>query len=1325
MASLASEVTFGTSLRAHDASSEHRDSSLGVRSVHESGSLTFAGPFFLVYNVCQFSHATFSVVRDPPNLNTLYTRVYWDMGDGNNYDYTIPSLNPLPVNDAWMTVLHRYQLPGRYNVKMRLYLDNNQSILYSRDVDIMPKPAIPVAPDTIDYCVGSSATPLSATAGPNNTLTWYTAKLPPATGWNISPTEPLPTTSSEGTQAYQVTQTIPEGCVSDPKTIIVKVSSAPIDASLSVVSPNYCEDAVAQPLATSVTGMTYRTVLRWYQTNNPAEPPLPSAPIPGTDATSLPGRSYFVSLYSTIGCGESSRKEVPVRVFPRPTAPASAAVNLCLNQPSPLLPTVTQSTGHTLRWYGTNATGGGYTFTPPEPSVSSIGTANYYVSQHFQYTSPSIGCESRRTALVVTVHDNPRATMSGDAIVCQDAPSTRITFQGSGGNLPYTFKYILNNGVAQTATTLNGSSSREVDVPNGAGGMLKYDLIAVSDVYGCTRTLAATSTVRVLATPDAGISGPAEACAASSSSLTITGSQGTAPYTFTYQRDNGPMESVVSAGSLSTANVSLSTAQPGTQTITLQKVSYAVGGTTCEKTLARVHTITINPSPVLPTVTGAAFCQGTTGISLPTVTPIAGTTLRWYGTSATGGSWSATPPVPPTGTVGLSNYYVSQFNPTTGCEGQRAEIPVRIHPLPEAVLGQGAIVCQSSPDPQLTLTGSRGTSPYTFYYRINGGATRNAVTSAGTSVESLGVSTAAPLTASYELLEVADANGCRQAQSGTSVFRVLATPDAVISAPTDLCRGATASTTFTATSGKAPYTFTYSINGGAEQTVVSPSGTNTARADIPSSGAGTMTFRLTKVSYSDGTTCSKGILQDLNVTVHPLPLANVGIVGIVGQTASSLLLCQGSASPGLRFTGTVGAEPYSFSYTMNGAAQTATSTGPSITLPISTNAAGTFRYELGQVTDARGCVSNLTGLSTTVRILTNPVATLKGAAKVCEKDAEPVLTFKGTQGSAPYRFTYTLNGGPDLVVLSPAGADSTTLRAPTSVPGTYTYRLKEVSYTDGITCVSSLSEEAMVMVYDLPIGSMKGSSTDIEICQLQPFPEILFSGRGGTPPYTFRYRRNNEVLTSTGNSFIEKASTRTAGTTLYELLEIQDARLCRQAQAGKVKVTVHPIPVVDAGPDKIMLENSGITLDGSASNGNGLRFQWTPSTNLSDPTAPKPLATPPQSTRYLLTVTSDKGCSDTSSMLLQVLFKPVIPNTFTPNGDGYNDRWEILNLGAYPDAIVEIYNDRGHLLMRNAGQYRPWDGTYKGMPLPVGTYYYVIHPRSGRDKVAGYVTILR
>ena len=116
---------------------------------------------------------------------------------------------------------------------------------------------------------------------------------------------------------------------------------------------------------------------------------------------------------------------------------------------------------------------------------------------------------------------------------------------------------------------------------------------------------------------------------------------------------------------------------------------------------------------------------------------------------------------------------------------------------------------------------------------------------------------------------------------------------------------------------------------------------------------------------------------------------------------------------------------------------------------------------------------------------------------------------------------------------------------------------------------------------------------------------------------------------------------------------------------------------------------------------------------------------PLTSTRYLLRVTTDQRCSDTSSAMVNVLLTPVIPNTFTPNGDGYNDRWEIRHLDKYPGARVEIFNTMGSLVFRSTGYTQAWDGTQGGKSLPAGTYYYVVDPRNGREKKAGYVTILR
>ncbi|MFZ9719533.1 MAG: gliding motility-associated C-terminal domain-containing protein, partial [Chitinophagaceae bacterium] len=61
----------------------------------------------------------------------------------------------------------------------------------------------------------------------------------------------------------------------------------------------------------------------------------------------------------------------------------------------------------------------------------------------------------------------------------------------------------------------------------------------------------------------------------------------------------------------------------------------------------------------------------------------------------------------------------------------------------------------------------------------------------------------------------------------------------------------------------------------------------------------------------------------------------------------------------------------------------------------------------------------------------------------------------------------------------------------------------------------------------------------------------------------------------------------------------------------------------------------------------------------------------------------------------------------------------------YPGCILEVYNTAGTLIFRSIGYPTPWDGTFKGQKLPAGTYYYVLDPKNGRKRVAGYVTIIR
>lgn len=83
------------------------------------------------------------------------------------------------------------------------------------------------------------------------------------------------------------------------------------------------------------------------------------------------------------------------------------------------------------------------------------------------------------------------------------------------------------------------------------------------------------------------------------------------------------------------------------------------------------------------------------------------------------------------------------------------------------------------------------------------------------------------------------------------------------------------------------------------------------------------------------------------------------------------------------------------------------------------------------------------------------------------------------------------------------------------------------------------------------------------------------------------------------------------------------------------------------------------------------------------------------------------------------------PNLFTPNGDGVNDTWQLKELVDYPSCLVRIFNRNGELIYNSVGYSVPWDGKYKGVNVPAGTYYYIILPKNGKKEVGGYVTVIR
>lgn len=81
-------------------------------------------------------------------------------------------------------------------------------------------------------------------------------------------------------------------------------------------------------------------------------------------------------------------------------------------------------------------------------------------------------------------------------------------------------------------------------------------------------------------------------------------------------------------------------------------------------------------------------------------------------------------------------------------------------------------------------------------------------------------------------------------------------------------------------------------------------------------------------------------------------------------------------------------------------------------------------------------------------------------------------------------------------------------------------------------------------------------------------------------------------------------------------------------------------------------------------------------------------------------------------------FNPVFPTVITPNFDGRNDLFEIDYLElVYPDCKVTIFNRWGSVVFESVGYKDPWDGTFKGEDLPMGTYFYKIELNDDKSTV--------
>jgi gliding motility-associated-like protein len=110
-----------------------------------------------------------------------------------------------------------------------------------------------------------------------------------------------------------------------------------------------------------------------------------------------------------------------------------------------------------------------------------------------------------------------------------------------------------------------------------------------------------------------------------------------------------------------------------------------------------------------------------------------------------------------------------------------------------------------------------------------------------------------------------------------------------------------------------------------------------------------------------------------------------------------------------------------------------------------------------------------------------------------------------------------------------------------------------------------------------------------------------------------------------------------------------------------------------------------------------------------------------------LTISSVDNCVDDTCIVVDVVEGIEVPNVFTPNGDGYNDVFDIRASGMAQFSL-QVYNRWGALIFESNSANVKWDGrTLAGEPADDGTYFYVLNAKSDSKDYSqhGFVTLLR
>ena len=843
-------------------------------------------------------------------------------------------------------------------------------------------------------------------------------------------------------------------------------------------------------------------------------------------------------------------------------------------------------------WIGPN----GFTSFTNNPTINNVTTA---ASGIYKSTATINGCSSdtQKINIVINALPTPSFTTQPSSDVCVGNNVTYTTQSGQT-NYIWTVPGVLNTDYKIISGGL-GATSNTVTLQ-----FLTANSITVSINYtnsnGCTAVSATNSgTIAVNALPSPTFIAQAGAAICASNDVTYTTQAGQSNYVWTVPGILNTDYKITGGGLGASSNtVTLQWLTSGNKTVSINynnsNSCSALSATNTTQT-----TVSALPSPSFTAQAGAAACASNnvtyttqTGQSnyVWTVPGILNTDYKITGGGLGATSNTVTLQWLTSGNKTISINYTNSNSCTALSATNSTQTTVSALPSPTFIAQAGSAVCASN---DVTYTTQAGQSNYVWTvpgilntdYKITGGglgASSNTVT--------LQWLTSGNKTVSINYYNSNSCTALSATNSTQTTVSALPTPTFTAQPASSVCASNISTFNniiYTTQAGQSNYIWTvpgalntdYIITGGGIGI-----GSNTVTLQWLTTGNKTVS-----INYTNSNSCTALNTTSSITKVNPLPTATI---------AGNTTVCKNSATS-ITFTGATGTAPYTFSYNINGGiTQTVTSvSGNSYQLPAITSNTGSVPYNLLSVQDASSTTCSQPQISTvTVVINPLPTASIGGTNTVCQSSTAPNVTFTGGNATAPYTFTYTINGTNKTVTTT--SGNSVTVAAPTGNAGNFNYNLVSVMESSTTFCSQNQSGTAIVVVNPLPTATISGTTT---VCQNDNNPNITFTGSSATAPYTFTYTIGgvtNTVTTTTGNSVTVATPTATGGTVTYNLISVKESSttFCSQNQSGVSVVTINPNPAVPTftiAPTSVCAgtKNQNLMANCSAPTG-GITWNW-------------------------------------------------------------------------------------------------------------------------------------